>query len=123
MLEPVPLGVDAPIDEPMRSGEIDDHAARRDVESRGVLMGKAHERDVRTNSERCGVRDESRNATPAVPAEPGIERVGRLPRERVGTQRIQLERRVRKHTVERLLTGVPRSSHYRHARHGTYYAY
>ena len=71
--------------------------------------------------ERCGVRDERRR-TPAVPAR-AVDRACRpAPRERVRPQRVH-RAPVREHPVERLLTGIPRSSDYRHARHGTYYAH
>ena len=107
VLEPVPLVVDAGVDEPVGSGEVDDHAARRDVERCCLVVREAEERDVGAGRERRVVRDEPRHAAPAVAAEARIERPGRLARERVRPERVQLERRMREHAVERLLTGIP----------------
>ena len=117
MLESVPLVVEAGIDEPVRSREVDDHTARRDVERRSLFVRQAQESDVGAGSERRVVRDESRDAAPAVAAEAGIERPGRLARERVRPERVQLERRMREHAIQCLLSGVPRRAHYRHSRH------
>jgi len=47
------------------------------------------------------------SAAPAVAAETRIERPGRLARERIRAERVQLERGMREHAIERLLTGVP----------------
>ena len=107
MLEPVPGGVDPRLAEAMGAREVDDDAASRRVDRRRPLVRKTDEDDVGAARESCLVRDESRHAAPAVAAEPGVEGSRRLPGERVGSQRVQVQRRVREHAVERLLTRVP----------------
>ena len=94
VLEPVPGRVDGRIGEAM--------ALRRDRRRRPASAassaaasscGRQTNSEVGAARERCLVRDEPRNAAPPVAAEPRVERVGRLPGERVGAERVELERR------------------------------
>ena len=106
MLEAVPLGIDAGVVEAVRTGQVDDDAARRRLERCGFLVRKTEERDVGARLQRRLVRDEPRHAAPAVASEPRVEHARCLAGQRVRPERVQLESRVCEDAVQGLLARV-----------------
>ena len=121
VLEPVPLGVGVG-GEPVRAGEVDDDGVRGWLELGGGLVVEAAEDELRAGLERLAVRDERRQRAVAVAAEPGVERRDRPARERLRPDGDELQLRMRKHAVERLLPGESRSADDCRANHVGYYA-
>ena len=97
--------MDGRVDEPVRAGEVDDDRVGRRHERGGRVVVEAAEDELGAGGQRLVVRDEDGQRPVPVAAEPRVERVGRLPGERVGSERDELEPGVREHPVERLLPG------------------
>ena len=118
VLEAVPGRIESRIGEPVRAAQVDDDGAVRRLERGGALVIEAAEDELRA----CGERLVVRNEVGHVRAEPRIERRGRLSRERVGSERDELELRVCEHAVERLLARSSRTHQGSPWRTSAYYA-
>ena len=106
MLEAVPRLVDLRISETVRTGEIDDDAARGRRDRCGLLVAETEEDDVGATRQRRVVRDEAGDPAPPVSAEPRVERVRGPPGERVRAEGIELEAGMGEDAVQRLLARV-----------------
>ena len=123
MGEAVPLVVEGAVPQAVCAGEVDDHSARGRLEGRRPLVIEADEHEVGAARQGFLVRHEGGSAACAVAGEAGVERARGLPGERVGAEREQIELRMGKHAVERLLPGVARRADYRSICHVVaYYA-
>src|SRR6478736_7978434 len=103
MLEPVPLRVERRV-EAVRAGEIDDDCTGRRDERGGALVAETEKEDVGAARGCLLVRDEGGQRA----VQPDVEGGGRRACERVRAESDDLELRVRKDAVERLLPRIAR---------------
>ncbi len=101
------------IGQPVRPREVDHDGVGRRLECGGGLVREAEEEHVGVTRRGSRIRDERRQRA----VETRVEATGRLPGERLGTERDELQVGVREHPVERLLAGVAGRADDRRGRH------
>ena len=105
--EAVPVLVHDRVEEAVCAREVDDDAARRRLDRRGLLVRQAEKGHVRAAGEGRVVRNEARHPATAVAVETGVERGRVASGERIRPDGMQLELGMPEHAIERLLAGVP----------------
>ena len=105
--EAVPVFVHDRVEEAVRAREVDDDAARRRLDRRGLLVRQAEKGHIRAAGEGRVVGDEARHPATAVAVETGVERGRVASGERIRPDGVQLELGMPEHAIEGLLAGVP----------------